>query len=349
MFIVPITLFSCARRGGAISELTTSRVSITVSISAARTIRSSSECWLETFTNSVRSSSRVGVVVVDADDRLDLLEALERLREPPAPVGGQAGDQDAPGSSVVAGGRLRASLIRAKRDFLFASISCRFSWICARISCARVCTSALSSAASAPAELDGVDRLQEADPELRRQVAEHPQRPEPGEGRRDREVDEPGEPPQDVDLAEDRRRLLGADDAGRDELRLGAHRRLDEAAAAEAAQPVAVAVELLGPLAALREDEHELALVVEQAMDVRRVRGDAADLRDQHREARIALEEVLDRQVEGPRVRVLLANRLGDHRARPGAARRRGWRRAARRSRRGRCSIPSTSTRNQYR
>ena len=60
MFIVPMTLFSCASRGGAISELTTSRVSITVSISAARTMRCSSECWLETFTNSVRSSSRVG-------------------------------------------------------------------------------------------------------------------------------------------------------------------------------------------------------------------------------------------------------------------------------------------------
>ena len=60
MFIVPITLFSCATRAGAASELTTSRASITVSISAARTIRWISECWLETFTNSVRSSSSVG-------------------------------------------------------------------------------------------------------------------------------------------------------------------------------------------------------------------------------------------------------------------------------------------------
>ena len=60
MFIVPITLFSCAHRAGAASELTIIRVSITVSISAARTIRWSSECWFETFTNSVRSSSSVG-------------------------------------------------------------------------------------------------------------------------------------------------------------------------------------------------------------------------------------------------------------------------------------------------
>ena len=60
MFIVPITLFSCASRGDAASELTIIRVSITVSISAARTIRWISECWLETLTNSVRSSSSVG-------------------------------------------------------------------------------------------------------------------------------------------------------------------------------------------------------------------------------------------------------------------------------------------------
>ena len=44
MFIVPITLFSCASRTGAASELTIKRASITVSISAARTIRWISEC-----------------------------------------------------------------------------------------------------------------------------------------------------------------------------------------------------------------------------------------------------------------------------------------------------------------
>ena len=198
MFIVPITLFSWASRGGVISESTTSRVSITVSISAARTIRWISECWLETLTNSVRSSSRVGRRAVDADDRLDLLEALERLREPPAPVGGQAGDQDPPGAlrprrRPRARPRAARALIRATPTRRLASISCRFSWIRARISWATVCTSALSSAASAH-QRDGVDRLEEADLELRRQVAEHPERPEPGEGRRDREVEQPGEP-----------------------------------------------------------------------------------------------------------------------------------------------------------
>ena len=44
MFIVPMTLFSCAARGDSTTELTVSRVSITVSISAARMIRCNSEC-----------------------------------------------------------------------------------------------------------------------------------------------------------------------------------------------------------------------------------------------------------------------------------------------------------------
>ena len=110
-----------------------------------------------------------------------------------------------------------------------------------------------------PAQRDGVDRLEEADLELGRQVGEHPERAEPGEGRRDREVDQAGQLAQEVDLGEDGLRLLGADDADRDDLRLGPHRDLDEAAAAEAAQAVAVLVELLGPLAALGEDEDELA------------------------------------------------------------------------------------------
>ena len=93
-----------------------------------------------------------------------------------------------------------------------------------------------------------------------------------------------------------------------------AHRRLDESAAAEALHPVAVLDELLGALAALGEDEHELALVVEEPVDVAGMGGDAADLRQQRREARVALEEVLDGHVERPRVRVLVADRLADDR-----------------------------------
>ena len=134
------------------------------------------------------------------------------------------------------------------------------------------------------------------------------------ERRRDREVQEPGQPLEHADLREHRHRLLRADERDRDDRDLGAHRGLDEAAAPEAPQPVAVRVELLRPLAALGEHEHELALVVEQALDVGRVGGHAADLRHEHREQRVALEEVLDGQVHRPRARMLLLDRLEDHR-----------------------------------
>ena len=60
MLRVPMTLFSCACARDVAIESTTSLVSITVSISAALTIRWISECWLSTLTYSVRSSSRVG-------------------------------------------------------------------------------------------------------------------------------------------------------------------------------------------------------------------------------------------------------------------------------------------------
>ena len=164
------------------------------------------------------------------------------------------------------------------------------------------------------AQVVGADRVQEADQELRRQEAEHPEQAAVREGRRQRDVQQPGELLQEREVGEDRRGLLGADDGDGDDRRPRAHRGLDEAAAPEAAQPVAVLVELLGALAPLGKDEDELALVVEQAVHVGRVRGDAADLGQQHREARIALEEVLDGQVERPRARVLLLDRLGDHR-----------------------------------
>ena len=150
--------------------------------------------------------------------------------------------------------------------------------------------------------------------ELGRQVAEEAEQPEVRERRRDREVQEPGQLLQRAELGEHRHRLLRPDHRDRHDRDLRAHRRLDEAAAPEAPQPVAVLVELLGPLAALGEHEHELALVVEQALDVGRVGRDAADLRHQHREQRVALEEVLDGQVHGPRARVLLLDRLEDHR-----------------------------------
>ena len=67
--------------------------------------------------------------------------------------------------------------------------------------------------------------------------------------------------------------------------------------------------------------EQRLALVERPGVDVGWMAREPADLRDQHREARIALEEVLDREVERARLRVFLANLgpIADHKARAGA------------------------------
>ena len=294
MFIVPSTFISCATRAGTIFESTTRRVSITVSISAAWTIRRSSACCVPTRTNSVRSSGSAGSFGRDADDRLVGGVAFEHLRQPAAPVRRQAGDEDPaahPEPDRLAARQHRVELLLDPAADLLGD----------RLHEARVLPRLL-------APLVGRDRLQEADVELRRQVRG------PGRQRRDRDVDQAGELLERVEVAEDRHRLLGADDRDGHDRRPGPHRRLDEAAAAEAAQAVAVLVELLGALAALGEDEHELFLVVEQPVDVRGVRGDAAELGHEHREPRIALEEVLDGQVQRARARVLGLDRLGDHR-----------------------------------
>ena len=280
MFIVPITFASWAARGLAVVESTISRESTTVSICAARTIRRSSACWVPTRTYSVRSSSSVGssgetpMITSTAGSRSSAWASL-----PPQKL-------DTP---------VTRTLIRTTRVALGEHVV-----ELVLDAGADVVGDALDQAAvvvRARAPLVGRDRLEEADLELGRQVAEEAEQPEVREGRGDREVQEPGQLLQRAELGEHRHRLLRPHHGDRHDRDLRAHRRLDEAAAAEAPQLVAVLVELLGALAALGEDEHELALVVEQALDVGRVGGDAADLRHQHREQRVALEEVLDGQV----------------------------------------------------
>src|SRR5918999_3489829 len=60
-----------------------------------------------------------------------------------------------------------------------------------------------------------VDRLEEADAELRREVHRRGREAEVREGVVDREVDEPGEPLEQTNVCEDRHRLLGAHHGGR--------------------------------------------------------------------------------------------------------------------------------------
>ena len=130
-------------------ESTTSRASITVSIRAARTIRWIRLCWLETFTNSVRSSSRVGsrestptIASISANDSSACASRA-------SPVAGEPGDQD-PAALRTLGDDLDAVAHPSQTDFRRETISWRFSWIRARTSWATDWTSALSSAGSAP-------------------------------------------------------------------------------------------------------------------------------------------------------------------------------------------------------
>ena len=76
--------------------------------------------------------------VAHPDDDLHLVEALERLGQAAAPVGGDAGDQH-PARILAGSGHPNQT------DLRVASMSQRPSWMRARTSWATVCTSALSS------------------------------------------------------------------------------------------------------------------------------------------------------------------------------------------------------------
>ncbi len=79
------------------------------------------------------------------------------------------------------------------------------------------------------------------------------------EKRGDREVRQPEQPGQQLDVGDHRVDLLGADDRARHDRRLGPQRGRDEAAAAEALQLVAILEVLAKALVALGEDGGELA------------------------------------------------------------------------------------------
>ena len=118
-----------------------------------------------------------------------------------------------------------------------------------------------------------------------------------------------GEPPA---LEQDRHRLLGADDRDRDDRHAGAHRDLDEAAAPEAVQLVALAEVLAGALGAFGEHERELLVVVQQPVRVVGVRGDAAGAGPQRAEDRQRAEQVLGEAVD--RAAELGLDAVHDHR-----------------------------------
>jgi hypothetical protein len=79
--------------------------------------------------------------------------------------------------------------------------------------------------------------------------------------------------------------VLGADHGDRDDRHAPAKRELDEAAAAEALQPVAIAPQLARALGALREDRHQLA-ASEQPLGVLGTGAHPAESVDQRPERR---------------------------------------------------------------
>ena len=122
---------------------------MTVSIRAARTIRWISAVLVGDLDELGALELAGRIAGVDADDRLDLGERLERLSEPAAPVARQAGDQN-PAAVRALGDDLDPVAHPSQTDLRRATISWRFSWIRARTSCATDWTSALSSAGSEP-------------------------------------------------------------------------------------------------------------------------------------------------------------------------------------------------------
>ncbi len=110
------------------------------------------------------------------------------------------------------------------------------------------------------------DRLAELDAPLRRQ-RDRAQRAEQREERRHREVRQAQHPREELDVADLRIDLLGADDRHRDDRHPGPQRRLDEPAPAEALQLVARRERLSDALEPFRPYADELPLA-EQAFRV---------------------------------------------------------------------------------
>jgi hypothetical protein len=155
------------------------------------------------------------------------------------------------------------------------------------------------------AQLNGRDRLEEPDRELRRKWHR----------RRDRKRRQPRQPPQQPHTGEHRHRLFGPDDRHRDDRHARTQRRRDPAAAGERTQPVSLRERLRAALAPLGERKHELLFVEQQPVNVRRMAADRADLRQQHPDAGDAGVRALGGELDRTRARVLLGDRLRDHRA----------------------------------
>ena len=161
-----------------------------------------------------------------------------------------------------------------------------------------------------------LDRLAELDPPLGRQ-RNGAERAEPGEGGRQREVRRAEHAGQGGGLADLRVDLLAADHGHRHDRRAGAQRDLDEPAAAEALQPVAIAEGLARALHALGEHRHQLVLLQQAHRVVRRC-DHTAHLAHEERHVGQVERPVEHQEARVARKRVLAEDRDAHHRRVPG-------------------------------
>ena len=144
MFIVPIDVVlvrGTRRRGGGVDD----QARVDHGVDVRRAHDPLEQRVLRPDAHVLRARQLAGRILgADADDHRHGRVALERLRQPAAPVGRQAGDQD----PAAACARLRAHPSHTERRRPTMSISS--SWIRARMSPATSWTSALSSHGSGP-------------------------------------------------------------------------------------------------------------------------------------------------------------------------------------------------------
>ena len=127
-----------------------------------------------------------------------------------------------------------------------------------------------------------------------------PERPEGEQVGRDREVGEAEGAGHRREPQHDRHRLLGADHGDRDDRHAGPHGDLDEAAAPEAAELVAVGERLRRSLGALGEDQRQLPLVLQEPVGVGGTGGHPAGAGPQGPDDGHGPEEVVGQAVDGP-------------------------------------------------
>ena len=144
------------------------------------------------------------------------------------------------------------------------------------------------------------DGIEDPELELRREVGHQAEGSEGHHVGRHREVGHAEDLGQLGDAEEDRHGLLGPDHGDGDHRDARTHGDLDEAAATETPEAVAIGVRLGGPLRPFGEDEHQLPLVSQDPDGVVGMGRDTTDAGPHGAHPRRLAEEVVGQTVDGP-------------------------------------------------